>query len=265
MTRVRFTVGGLGLALLWVAGSVQADDEKPQRPSTTRQRPGQDRQRPGIGGFSLRPAPLLSKEEQEKLKLTDDQKPKVEKVVSAFDKEQKAATDKVREAMQKAREGGDADGFRDILQKAREVMQGNEKARTDAEAKLKAILTDEQKKTFDEIKKDRPAGPAFPGGRGTGGGGFPPGGFAPFGRLTPGQILPSAIQDRLELSKEQKEQLDKLQKEVDEKLQKILNADQKKKLDELKNRRPGGGRGGDGGPGGRPGGRGERPRRPAAP
>ncbi len=261
MTRVRFTVGALGLALLCVAGSVQADDEKPQRPSTTRQRPGQDRQRPGgFGGFTLRPAPLLSQQEQEKLKLTDDQKPKVEKIVSAFDKEQKAATDKVREAMEKARDGGDADGLRDILQKAREMMQGNEKARADAEGKLKAILTDEQKKTFDEIKKDRPARSPFPGGRGPGvfGGGF--GGFAP------GQILPGVVQERLELSKEQKEQLDKLQKEVDEKLQKILNADQKKKLDDLKNGRRGGGRGGDGGPGGgRPGGRGERPRRPAAP
>src|SRR6266511_3091572 len=49
MTRVRFTVGALGLALICVAGSVQADDEKPQRPSTTRQRPGQDRQQSGFG------------------------------------------------------------------------------------------------------------------------------------------------------------------------------------------------------------------------
>jgi Spy/CpxP family protein refolding chaperone len=254
MTRVRFTVGALGLALLCVAGSVQADDEKPQRPSTNRQRPGQDRQRPGFGGFNLRPAPLLSKEEQEKLKLTDDQKSKVEKVVSAFDKEQKAATDKLREAMEKARDGGDREAFRDIMQKARELREGNEKARTDAEAKLKAILTDEQKKTFDEIKKDRPARSPFPGGRGPGvfGGGF--GGFAP------GQILPGIVQERLELSKEQKEQLDKLQKEVDQKLQKILNDDQKKKLDDLKNGRRGGGDGGPGG-GNRPG----RPRRPAAP
>lgn len=261
MTRVQFTVGALGLALLCVAGSVQADDEKPQRPRTTRQRPGQDRQRPGFGGFNLRAAPLLSKEEQEKLKLTDDQKSKVEKVVSAFDKEQKAATDKIREAMEKARDGGDREAFRDILQKARELRESTEKARTDAEAKLKAILTDEQKKTFDEIKKDRPARGGFPGG-GPGGGGF--GGFGGFGRMTPGQILPSVVQERLELSKEQKEQLDKLQKEVDEKLQKILNDDQKKKLDELKNARPGGPRrGGDGAPGGgnRPG----RPRRPAAP
>ena len=43
-------------------------------------------------------------------------------------------------------------------------------------------------------------------------------------------------QEMLELSKEQKSELDKLQREVDEKLRKILNDQQKKKFDEMKNR-----------------------------
>ena len=233
MNRVRFTVAALGLALLCMGTALRADDKKPKRPGAASQRQGQDRQRPGPGAAFGR-APLLTKEEEEKLKLTDDQKPKVEKIVSAFNKKQSQAPDKLREAMQKTRDS--------------------------AEAKLKEVLTDGQKKTFDDLKKDRPARGGF-GGRGPGGQGFPGGrggrgGFG--GGFAPGQILPSAVQERLELSKEQKAQLDKLQKEVDEKLQKILNDEQKKKLDDVKNGRRGGGRGE------RPG-RPERPRRPGSP
>ncbi|MBI1917780.1 MAG: Spy/CpxP family protein refolding chaperone [Planctomycetes bacterium] len=261
MNRVRFTVAALGLALLCMGSAVRADDEKPQRPGTTRQRQGQDRQRPGLREAAFRLTPLLTKDEAEKLKLTDDQKPKVEKIVSAFNKKQSEGMDKLREAMQKARDSGDQDAFREVMQKARAMMQDTEKARDSAEAKLKEVLTEGQKKTFDDLKKDRPARPGF-GGRGPGGQGFPGGRGGFGGGFAPGQILPSAVQERLELSKEQKARLEKLQKEVDEKLQKILNDEQKKKLDELKSGRRGGGRGGEGA--GRPG-RPERPRRPGTP
>jgi Spy/CpxP family protein refolding chaperone len=241
MNRVRFTVAALGLALLGRGAAGRADDEKPQRPGAARQRQGQDRQRPGLGA-ALGRTPLLTKEEAEKLKLTNDQKPKVEKIVSAFNTKLSEGMDKLREAMQKARDNGDQDAMREVMEKARAMMQDTEKARESAEAKVKELLTDEQQKTFDDLKKDRPARPGF-GGRGPGGQGFPGGGrfgggFP--GGFTPGQVLPSAVQDRLELSKEQKEQLQKLQKEVDEKLQKILNDEQKKKLDDLKNGRRGG-------------------------
>src|SRR5262249_27702512 len=64
-----------------------------------------------------------------------------------------------------------------------------------------------------------PGGPGGPGGRGPGGrdggpggpGGRGPGGFG--GRPQPGQILPSFLQERLNLTDEQKKQLDALQKE----------------------------------------------------
>jgi len=240
MTRVRFTVAALGLALLWVSGGARADDEKPtqrgarQRQGAARQRQGGARQRPDFGRLFGGGGPLLTKEEQEKLKLNDDQAAKVEKIVSAFEKDQKASMDKLREAMQKARDDGDRDAARGVFEKMRETTQANQKARDAAEDKIKGILTDEQKKKFDEIKKDRPQRPGFPGG-GFPGGGFPGGGFPGRGSgVAPGQILPPFVQQRLELSDEQKEKLEKLQKEVDEKLQKILNDEQKKKLDELK-------------------------------
>jgi Spy/CpxP family protein refolding chaperone len=251
MKRLQLFVAVLGLALLGAGGATGADDEKPQRPGTARQRQGQARQGAGLGLFGR--TPLLTKEEQAKLKLTDDQKPKVEKLVSAFDKKHSEGVDQLREAMQKARDSGDQEAIREVVQKVRALRQDTEKARADTEAKLKEVLSDEQKKTFDDLKKARPARPGF-GGRGPGGQGFPGGRGGPAG-FAPGQILPSVLQDRLELSKEQKAQLEKLQKEVDEKLQKILNDEQKKKLDDIKNGRRGGGRG-DGA---------DRPRRPRTP
>jgi hypothetical protein len=121
-----------------------------------------------------------------------------------------------------------------------------------------------------------PGGPGGPGGAG----GFPggPGGRAGFGGPPqPGQILPPFLQERLNLTAEQKKQLDVLQKEVNGKLDKILDEEQRKQLKEMRDNPPGrggpggfGGRGqgGRGGPGGRgpdgipPGGDDRRPDRP---
>ena len=77
----------------------------------------------------------------------------------------------------------------------------------------------------------------------------------------PGEILPPMLQDRLELTSEQKAQLAALQKEVDGKLETILNDDQKAQLKTMRERGPGrmGPPGGGRGPG--PGGGGPPPRR----
>jgi outer membrane protein assembly factor BamB len=88
--------------------------------------------------------------------------------------------------------------------------------------------------------------------RGPGPGGFGPGGFGrPGGASQPGQVLPAGIQERLQLTEEQKKQLADLQKEIDGKLGTILTDEQKK---QLKDMQQGGGRGGPGGPGGGRGG-----------
>jgi outer membrane protein assembly factor BamB len=106
----------------------------------------------------------------------------------------------------------------------------------DVDGKLGKILTDEQNKKLKE-----PASGTGPGGRGRRG----PGGF---GRPSePGQILPPPVQERLNLTADQKKQQEELQKEVDGKVAKILTDDQNKQLKDLRERV---GRGGFGGPGG---------------
>jgi outer membrane protein assembly factor BamB len=93
-----------------------------------------------------------------------------------------------------------------------------------------------------------PSGPGgFPGGPGRGGFGAPGGfgGFAP-----PGQLLPPFVQDRINLTPEQKKQLEALQKEVDGKLDKILTDEQRKQYKEMREGLRGGGPGGRGGRGG---------------
>jgi EF hand len=105
-------------------------------------------------------------------------------------------------------------------------------------------------------------GPDGPG-RGPDGPGRGPGGpGGPGGPPRPGQILPPHLQDRLNLTADQKMQLEALQKDVDDKLAKILTDEQKKQLKEMRGPgRPGGP--GDRGPGDRgPGDRGPGERGP---
>jgi hypothetical protein len=92
---------------------------------------------------------------------------------------------------------------------------------------------------------------AGPGGERRGPGGpRGPGGFG--GPPRPGQVLPPFLQERLNLTPEQKKRLDALQKEVDERLGKILTAEQKKQIEEIRGGFGAGGPRGRG-PGGRPG------------
>jgi hypothetical protein len=82
--------------------------------------------------------------------------------------------------------------------------------------------------------------------RGAPGGFGPPGGGpgGPGGPMMapprPGEILPLFLQRALNLTPEQKAQLDELQKDVDSRLAKILTDAQKKTLDQMRRRGPGG-------------------------
>src|SRR5206468_12980128 len=73
-----------------------------------------------------------------------------------------------------------------------------------------------------------------------------PGGFG--GPPPPGQVLNPFLQERLNMTPEQKKHLEELQKEVDERLGKIITEEQKKQLKDMRE----GGRGRFGGPWGRP-------------
>ena len=66
----------------------------------------------------------------------------------------------------------------------------------------------------------------------------PPG--PPPARFVPGRLLPEAVRGELGLTDEQQKQLADLEKEVKERLLKILTPEQRKALDELRRRGPGG-------------------------
>jgi Spy/CpxP family protein refolding chaperone len=83
-----------------------------------------------LGGFAL-----ADKAVAEALKLTDDQVNKIKELTDGFNKE-------MRDAFQAARNGGDATAARDTFTKIRK--EGSEK--------LLAILTDEQKASFEKMK-----------------------------------------------------------------------------------------------------------------
>lgn len=156
-----------------------------------------------------------------------------------------------------------------------EQKQQLEELQKGVDARLAKLFTDDQKAQLQGMRQrgpgrfgppgpggpGGPGGPAGPGGFGPGGpgGGGPggPGGFATGGPgdrgaggpPPPGQILPSFVQERLNLTAEQKQQVEELQKGVDTRLAKLLTDAQKTQLQEMRQRGPGGfGRPGGQGP-----------------
>jgi Spy/CpxP family protein refolding chaperone len=215
-------------------------------------------QGPGPGGFGGPPQPgqVLSKGEQDRLKLSAEQK----KDLAEFQKDVDGKLDKILKDDQKKRladarnvvmplggppgRGGPpgAGGpppqpgqvlpafVRDQLKLTDDQKKELDDFQKEADAKLEKLLTDEQKKTFKEPQ-----------------GGF---GAAP----QPGQLMSPTLQARLKLTADQKKEVEELQKATDAKLEKLLTDDQKKQVKEA---RQGFGRGGPGGGGfGGPGGRG---------
>ncbi|MBY0528129.1 MAG: Spy/CpxP family protein refolding chaperone [Gemmataceae bacterium] len=199
----------LGLALFLTPFASGADDEK---------KPGKGK----FGGQIGQGQPLLSAEAMEKLKLSSEQKEKITKLVKDFEDKSKDLTGKIREDLQKAIQDKDKDAIKSAAEKMRDVREQAGKLRTEFEGKLTGLLTDEQKKKFEEIKKEQPQPRPF--------GGKP----QPGNRPGPGQLLPPELQDELKLTSEQKEKIAKLQKELEGKLNDVLTDEQKKKLEELK-------------------------------
>jgi Spy/CpxP family protein refolding chaperone len=206
----------LGVLSAVLGGLVQAADD-----AKARER-GKRGQLPGAA-LDLLPADL-----DEKLALSTEQKEKLARLREEVRARQKAVLEKLRDAMQQARQNKDRDKLREQFQAFR---QEAEKLRDEVQAKLKELLSDEQKKKFEELKKSLPQAGERPFGRF----GFPQ-------RAAPGQLLPPELQERLGLTAEQKEKIAKLQQETEAKLRDVLTDEQKKKLDELKERgrpRPG--------------------------
>ena len=159
---------------------------------------------------------LLSAKAIEKLNLDKDQKEKFDKINQEYGEKRKEAMTKLRDfAKDRDRE------------KLKEALESQKNLRGDYLAKVEKILTDTQKKTFEEVRREspipvRPIG-ALPGAA---------------GGAVPGQILPPQAQERLKLTDEQKKKLDALQKEIDTKLQNLLTEEQKKILEQMKQQTP---------------------------
>jgi hypothetical protein len=150
------------------------------------------------------------------LKLNEEQRDKYAKIETDYKEKVKAAQEKYR---------ADIVGLNDRA-KAREAMEtmqaATAKAREDHLAKIEPILNAEQKKLFAQIKL-QPVPP---------GGGVRP--LPPIqigGGLNP--VVPPALQNRLQLTDEQKKQLDAIQKEAEAKILKMLTDEQKKTLEQL--------------------------------
>jgi len=92
----------------------------------------------GRGGMMMKPEERV-KQLDEKLKLSDDQKIKLTTVFT----EQAEAMKKMREEMQ----GADRDAMREKMQKFR----------ADNDTKVSAVLTDDQKKTYEAWQKEQRA------------------------------------------------------------------------------------------------------------
>lgn len=181
---------------------------------------------PAFGQVEVRPVlqprqaetPLLTSEAVEKLKFTGDQKDKFAKIEAEYKDKYKAVQDKFRADIQGLRD-------REKYKEAQEKQQADsKKAREDGLAKVESLLTADQKTVFAQVKElqqqPRPGVRPLPIG-GVGGGGI-------------GQVLPPAVQQRLQLTEDQKKEIEKLQKEVEEKVIKLLNDQQKKQLEEMK-------------------------------
>jgi Spy/CpxP family protein refolding chaperone len=95
-----------------------------------------------------------------------------------------------------------------------------------------ALDKDEIKKLATDLARDG----GFPG---FGPAGFGPGGPPP-GRPAPGTVLPPFLRNQLKLNAEQEKQITDLENETRTKLMKILTDEQKKQLEEARQRGPGG-------------------------
>lgn len=160
--------------------------------------------------------PLLTAEAVEKLKFSNEQKEKYAKVEAEFKEKNKAVQDKFRADIQGVR---DREKYKEALEKQ---QTDSKKAREDSLAKVEPLLTADQKAVFGQVKQDQPR---------PGIGGIRP--VQPIGGGI-GQILPPGVQQRLQLTDEQKKQVEAIQKEVEAKLLKVLTEEQKKQLEQLK-------------------------------
>ena len=157
MIRLRAWLLGLGLALVLTAVAAAAPDDKAKGKGKAK----------GVPAALDQLVQLLPPDPDNKLKLTADEKKKVDALQTEFSDKSKdalaAAKDeflKNRDAIQKARKDKDKAALKQALAPVREKVRDFVKMRADYEAQVRDVLTDDQKTTFDQLKADNaPKGP----------------------------------------------------------------------------------------------------------
>jgi hypothetical protein len=153
MLRTRTWVLGLGVALLVAAVAAAGPDDK-AKPKAK----GQG----GLGAVIDRLSSLLPPDSEEKLKLTDEQKKKIDTIQSDFADKSKdslaAAKDAFtsnRQAIQKARKDKDKAALKQAMTPVREKVGDYLKVRAEYEGKVRDVLNDDQKQTLDELRTEQ--------------------------------------------------------------------------------------------------------------
>src|SRR5262245_6516021 len=153
---IKFRTLGMALAfaLLSVCVTSALADDKPKA----------QKGKGPLGGLLEQMTRLLPDDTQEKLKLTDDQKKQVDQIQQDYTAKTQEALSGLKDAIataapaiKKAREDKDKDAQKTAMQPVREKGMEVVKARREFLSKVMDVLTDEQKKTYEEVKQDLPA------------------------------------------------------------------------------------------------------------
>jgi Spy/CpxP family protein refolding chaperone len=152
MIRVRLaalTLGALAL-VVFVGTSAGADKAKKQKGK--------------LGNAAQQLTRLLPDGAEDKLKLNDEQKKQVARIADDYKTQSQQAGEKLKdalaknqEAIKKARQDKDKAALKDAASKLRDPAMEAKKLRDESREKVKAVLNDEQKKTFEEVLKEEPA------------------------------------------------------------------------------------------------------------
>ena len=144
MFRLRCIALGTALALMASLTMAGAADKvkKPKPPKTPPASPVEI-------STQLVPGDLL-----DKLTLNDEQKEKVGKLQKEFEEKTQEGVKKIADA--KSAAGKDKTALKKVAEDEKALQESTGKFRTEQETKLVEVLNDEQKKKFEELKKDLP-------------------------------------------------------------------------------------------------------------
>ena len=153
MKRLMIAITALGLL---AAGAARAADESNQPPAKVHGGP------PGGPGGPRAEMPLIGPKLMDELKLTSEQEPKVKALEDEFDKQRDKLradlknnpdTAKLRDEIRTAHDAGDNEKVKSLREKQMALQKPLLDLRKQYMDKVRALLTDDQKKTLDQARE----------------------------------------------------------------------------------------------------------------